>query len=84
MINKMNKLKLILTLLLFLSLESFAHSEIRQTIYKNGIGFGSIIAIVISWSRNKSVLYLIIHGILSWLYVIYYIISREDEEKNKI
>ncbi|ULQ56394.1 hypothetical protein KJS94_17220 [Flavihumibacter rivuli] len=37
-----------------------------------GVGLGSIIAIVISWSRNKSVLWAIIHGFLGWLYVIYY------------
>jgi len=36
-----------------------------------GVGLGTIIAVVISWSRNKSVLWAIIHGILGWLYVIY-------------
>jgi hypothetical protein len=39
-----------------------------------GIGLGTIIAVVISWSRNKSILWAIIHGILGWLYVIYIII----------
>jgi hypothetical protein len=77
----MNKIKSTCLFLLLVSLETFAHSEVKQTIYKNGIGFGSIIAIVISWSRNKSVLYAILHGVLSWLYVIYYIITRKDEEK---
>ena len=36
-----------------------------------GIGLGTIIAVVVSWSRNKSILWAIIHGILGWLYVIY-------------
>lgn len=36
-----------------------------------GVGLGTIIAVVISWTRNKSVLWAIIHGILGWLYVIY-------------
>ena len=36
-----------------------------------GVGLGTIIAVVISWSRNKSILWAIIHGILGWLYVIY-------------
>lgn len=36
-----------------------------------GIGLGTIIAVVVSWGRNKSVLWAIIHGLLGWLYVIY-------------
>jgi hypothetical protein len=40
------------------------------------ISFGSALAIAISWSVNKSVLWAILHGILSWFYVIYYIIVR--------
>ncbi len=39
---------------------------------KAGIGFGTALAITISWSVNKSILWAIIHGALSWLYVIYY------------
>ena len=39
-----------------------------------GIGFGTALAITISWSANKSLLWAIIHGLLSWLYVIYYAI----------
>jgi hypothetical protein len=37
-----------------------------------GIGFGCAIAITISWSVNKSIIWCIIHGICSWFYVIYY------------
>jgi hypothetical protein len=36
-----------------------------------GIGLGTIIAVVVSWSRNKSILWAIIHGLLGWFYVIY-------------
>ena len=39
-----------------------------------GIGLGTIIAVVLSWSRNKSILWAIIHGLLGWLYVIYVLI----------
>ena len=39
---------------------------------KVGIGFGSALAITISWSTNKSILWAIFHGFLSWIYVIYY------------
>ena len=37
-----------------------------------GIGFGSALAITISWSVNKSILWAIIHGVFSWFYVVYY------------
>lgn len=43
---------------------------------KVGIGFGSALAITISWSVNHSVFWAIVHGILSWLYVIYYVVAR--------
>ena len=39
---------------------------------KTGITFGSALAMVISWSANKSLLWAIVHGLLSWLYVLYY------------
>lgn len=42
---------------------------------KVGIGFGTALAITISWSANKSILWAIIHGVLSWIYVIYYAIK---------
>jgi len=83
----MNKIKLSLFFLLIFSLYCYSQQSgnpgIKQTVVKNGIGIGSIIAIVVSWDRNKSILYAIIHGIFGWLYVIYFIIVREGEEKNK-
>jgi hypothetical protein len=36
-----------------------------------GIGFGTALAIAISYTRNHSILWAIIHGILGWLYVIW-------------
>ncbi len=39
-----------------------------------GIGFGSCLAMVISYTTWKSVLWAIIHGILGWLYVLYFVI----------
>lgn len=41
-----------------------------------GIGFGSALAITISWSVHKSVLWAIVQGFLSWFYVIYYLLTR--------
>lgn len=49
---------------------------IRDSAIKSGIGFGSALAIAISFTTHKSVLWAIIHGIFSWLYVIYYVLIR--------
>lgn len=43
---------------------------------KAGIGFGTALAITISWSAHKSILWAILHGLLSWIYVIYYAIRN--------
>ncbi len=49
-----------------------------QTIVKNsvktGISFGSALAMVISYTTWHSIGWAILHGIFSWVYVIYYII----------
>ena len=42
------------------------------TVARAGIGFGTALAIAISWSANKSLLWAIVHGLLSWIYVVYY------------
>jgi hypothetical protein len=39
-----------------------------------GLTFGNALAIAISWSQNHSVLWSIIDGFLSWLYVLYYLL----------
>jgi hypothetical protein len=41
---------------------------------KYGISFGTALAIAISYTHNHSVLWAIIHGFFSWLYVIYYVL----------
>ena len=41
-------------------------------VVRAGASFGSALAMVISWTANKKLLWVIIHGILSWLYVVYY------------
>ncbi len=48
----------------------------NKSVVKNGIGFGSVLAITISWSVNHSIIWAIIHGCFSWLYVIYYALTR--------
>ena len=48
----------------------------KTEVVKNGIGFGTALAIVISWSQDSSILWAIIHGVLSWFYVIYFSFTR--------
>ena len=45
-------------------------------VVSTGIGFGSALAITISWSLHKSLLWAVIHGIFCWFYVIYYALTR--------
>ncbi len=40
------------------------------------VSFGSALAIAISYTANHSIFWTIIHGILGWLYVIYYALIR--------
>ncbi len=48
----------------------------RSDAARGGIGLGSAIAVAISWSVNKSIIWAIIHGLLGWIYVVYYAIVR--------
>jgi len=48
-----------------------------KNVAKVGVGFGTALAIAISWSANKSIIWAIIHGIFSWVYVIYYAIRYQ-------
>ena len=41
---------------------------------KKGISFGSALAMVISYSTWQSVGWAIFHGLLSWAYVLYFLI----------
>ncbi len=41
-----------------------------------GISFGSALAITISWSLYQSILWAIVHGVLGWIYVVYYALTR--------
>lgn len=42
---------------------------------KKGIGFGAALAMVISYVKWQSIGWAIIHGLLNWMYVVYYIIK---------
>jgi branched-subunit amino acid transport protein len=47
----------------------------KQTSTSSGIGIGAVIAIILSWTTNHSILWCILHGIFSWFYVIYWVIQ---------
>ncbi len=48
----------------------------RAEATRAGISFGSALAIAISWSLHHSILWAIFHGFCSWLYVLYFAITR--------
>ena len=41
---------------------------------KSGITFGTCLAMVISYTNWHSIFWAIIHGLMSWVYVIYFVI----------
>jgi positive regulator of sigma E activity len=41
-----------------------------------GMSLGAILAVCISWTKNHSILWAIIHGILGWFYVVYYVLIK--------
>lgn len=51
--------------------ESYNHSNVKSTI-KKGISFGSCLAMIVSYVAWQSIPWAILHGLLSWIYVIYY------------
>ena len=66
-----------LTILILTTLNASSFSLITaQQMTGGGIGLGSILAIVLSWSRNSSILWAILHAIFGWLYVIYFVFTR--------
>ncbi len=73
----MKKTQLALIFILLFSLEGFSQQTFQRTIVEKGIGLGNALAIVVSWHKNKSLLWAIFHGICGWLYVGYYAINRK-------
>ena len=51
-------------------------AQVGSEVTRSGIGLGVALAIAISWSKNGSILWAMLHGVLSWVYVIYYAITR--------
>jgi hypothetical protein len=43
----------------------------KEIVYM-GLGLGSILAVMLSWASNQSILWAILHFFCSWLCVIYW------------
>jgi len=50
------------------------HQVAIQRVGWHGVSFGSALAMAISFNVNHSLGWAILHGLFSWLYVIYYAI----------
>lgn len=79
-------MKEILLTLFFLSLITVVFGQdivnsTTKTITQSGVGLGSIIAVVTSWDRNKSILWAILNGIFGWFYVVYFAFTRDSYNK---
>jgi hypothetical protein len=51
-------------------------TTVRSTATQTGIGLGSAIAVAISWSLHKSIIWAIVHGFLGWFHVIWHALTR--------
>ncbi len=54
--------------------ESKPISIVEKTV-KTGIGFGSALAMVISYVTWNSIGWAILHGVLGWVYVVYFVLK---------
>jgi len=45
-------------------------------IVKFGLGYGSVAAMILSYNANQSILWMLIDGWFSWLYVVYFALFR--------
>lgn len=43
-------------------------------VHYSGIGLGSLLAVIISYSTWHHIGWMILHGFLGWIYVLYYLI----------
>ena len=52
------------------------YGMMRTAFIKYGMGYGAVAAMVLSYSANKSILWMLIDGWLSWIYVIYFALFK--------
>ncbi|WP_195908389.1 hypothetical protein [Novosphingobium sp. Gsoil 351] len=51
-------------------------SQVRSGAAQAGIGLGSALAVAISWSLHKSIVWAIVQGFFGWFYVLYFALTR--------
>ena len=51
------------------------NKTVAEKTVETGISFGTCLAMIISYTTWKSIGWAILHGLFSWVYVIYYIIK---------
>ena len=54
--------------------ETYRKGRIAKSTVKAGISFGTALAMVISYTNWHSVFWAIVHGLFSWVYVVYYLL----------
>nr|WP_231391143.1 hypothetical protein [Paenisporosarcina sp. HGH0030] len=56
-------------------------TKVQKTadVVKKGIGFGTCLSMVISYTAYKSIGWAIVHGFFSWFYVLYYLIKNSTD-----
>lgn len=47
----------------------------RESATSAGISMGAALAMILSYTKWHSIIWAILHGLLSWIYVIYYAIK---------
>ena len=55
-------------------------AETSTVVVRSGVGLGSVLAVVCSWQRNRSILWAFLAGLISWIYVIYFALTRQPDE----
>ncbi len=74
----MTKIRLTLIFVLLLSINAYSFNYGSEMILQNALAtFGAIgiaLSVVISWDRNRSIGLGILHGFLSWTYILYLLI----------
>ncbi len=53
--------------------EKVNKTVVEKTV-KTGISFGSALAMVVSYVNWHSLFWAIIHGLMGWVYIVYYVI----------
>ena len=51
-------------------------SSFGPAFVKYGIGYGAVAAMILSYSINQSILWMLIDGWFSWIYVVFFALFR--------